>query len=121
MYTESPVEIEQQQVPALMCIYGAGYIVIYFLFFLMYAHASAKREQLELTPSELFDTKTKMWAQLILGSVGMFSVMLVLALPEGKSGIAGYVYFLIGPAFTIFYSRRTKAKKRWHPAEPVAV
>jgi len=121
MYAESPVEIEQQQVPALMCIYGAGYIVIYFLFFLMYAHAAAKKEQLELTPSELFDTKTKMWAQLILASVGMLSVVLALALPEGKSGIAGYVYFLIGPAFTIFYSRRTKAKKRLHSADPVAL
>ena len=109
--TQSPVEIEREQVPGLMCIYGTGYIIIYLLFFFMYAHASTKKEELELTPTELFDTKTRMWSQLILVTVGVLSVIVALVLPAEKSGMAGYIYFLIGPAFTFFYSFRRKIRR----------
>ena len=110
--TGSEFEIERHQVPGLMCIYGAGYIIIYLIFFFMYVHASAKKDELELTGPELFDTKTKMWSQLILASIGVFSVIVALTLPAEKAGLAGYVYFLIGPVFTVFYSFRTKRKRR---------
>jgi hypothetical protein len=77
----------------------------------MYSHASAKREELELTPTELFDTKTRMWSQMILVVVGVLSVIVALVLPAEKSGMAGYIYFLIGPAFTFFYSFRRKIRR----------
>ena len=109
--TDSPLQIEPRQITQLMFIYGAGYVVIYILFFCMYVHAWRKREELQLTATEKFDTKTKMWAQLILAVVGALSVIVALALPEEKSGAAGYIFFLIGPAFTFFYSFRRKKRR----------
>jgi uncharacterized membrane protein len=116
--THSPVQIEWQQVPTLMIIYSTGYIITYLLFFFMYAHAGRKKEELQLTVIEVFDTKSKMWSQLILVAVGILSVITASFLPPAKSGMAGYVYFLIGPAFTVYYSARGK-KRRKLPEESI--
>ena len=110
--SDAGLQIEQKQVPLLMLIYGAGYVIIYLLFFFMYAHAWKKREELQLTNMEEFDTRTKMWAQLIFVSVGILSVVAAFVLPVENSGRAGYIYFLIGPAFTVLYSLRGKKRRR---------
>ena len=106
------IEIKQSQIPELMFIYGAGYVSIYLIFFFMYLHASRKKEDLELTDKELFHTKTRMWAQLILVFVGLLSVVTALLLPPERAGLAGFIYFIIGPAFTIYYTIRKKQKRR---------
>lgn len=106
------VHIEQRQLPALMYIYSAGYIIIYILFFFMYLHACRKKDELELTAVEFYDTKTRMWAQLILVSIGILSVIAASILPPQRAGSAGFVYFLIGPAFTIYHSMRGKNRRR---------
>ena len=93
---ESDIHIQVTEIPKLMAIYSLGYIAIYMLFYLMYAHAARNKDRLELTLIEQFDTKTKMWSQLILVSVGVLSIAVALLLPAERSGIAGYVYFLIG-------------------------
>lgn len=106
------VQIEQSQVPLLMYIYSAGYIIIYALFFFMYLHACRKKEKLELTAIELFDTKTRMWAQCILVVIGILSVLAASVLPAERAGSAGFVYFLIGPAFSIYHSIRGKKRRK---------
>ena len=55
----SPLVIANDQTPKLMTIYGAGFGIIYLLFFFMYKHALRKKETLQLTPIEIFDTKTR--------------------------------------------------------------
>ena len=115
----TPVQIEQKQVPALMYIYSAGYIIIYLLFFFMYLHACRKKDELELTAIEFYDTQTRMWAQLILILVGILSVIAASILPSERAGSAGFVYFLIGPAFSIYFSMR--GKKRRKLQEEIAV
>ncbi len=105
------VQIESSQMPTLMYIYCTGYIVIYLLFFLMYIHAYNKKEELELTSIELFDTKTRMWAKLILVCIGILSVFAVFMLPPENAGLAGFVFFLIGPVFSIYYSVRGKKRR----------
>ena len=108
------VQIEQSQVPMLMYIYSGGYTIIYMLFFFMYVHAYKKNKELELTPTEIFDTKTRMWAHLILALTGGLSIVVAFLLPVEKAGSAGFVYFIIGPAFSIFHSLRSKRKKQLH-------
>jgi uncharacterized membrane protein len=108
------VQIEQSQVPELMYIYSGGYTIIYILFFFMYVHAYKKRNELELTPAEIFDTKTRMWAHLILVLIGALCVAAAFLLPAEKAGSSGFVYFLIGPAFSIFHSLRNKRKRQLH-------
>lgn len=108
---DSMVQIKQSQVPALMYIYSAGYIIIYLLFFLMYQHAKRKKDELELTATELHDTNTRMWAQLILVIIGLICVLTVSVLPIEKAGMGGFVFFLIGPVFSIYYSIRGKKRR----------
>jgi hypothetical protein len=112
----APVRIEQRQVPELMYIYSAGYIIIYLLFFFMYLHASRKKDELELTAIEFYDTKTRMWAQLILVLVGILSVIAASVLPIERAGSAGFAYFLIGPAFSIYFSVRGKKRRKLQEA-----
>ncbi|MEO7120508.1 MAG: TMEM175 family protein [Ginsengibacter sp.] len=95
----------------LMIIYSVGYISIYALFSVMHFHALRKKEELELTPLEIFDTKTKIYKNLILIVIGIISVVMAMVLKPGNAGLAGFVYFLIGPAFTIFFTYRNKRKK----------
>ncbi|MEO6818749.1 MAG: TMEM175 family protein [Ginsengibacter sp.] len=94
----------------LMLIYSCGYICIYFLFLLMHIHAFRKRVELSLKPAEIFETKTSIFKHLILIVIGLISIMAALLLSPEKAGLAGMVYFLIGPAFTLLFTLR-KAKK----------
>lgn len=112
MFHSTPVQIEQEQLPELMYIYSAGYIIIYLLFFFMYLHACRKKEELELTAIEFFDTKTRMWAQLILVIVGILSVFTASVLPPERAGSAGFIYFLIGPVFSIYHSVRGRKRRK---------
>jgi uncharacterized membrane protein len=113
---KSPFWISGHQVPALMVVYGLGYLVIHILFMLMYLHAYRHRTALQLTRLEIFDTRTKLFAQFILMSVGILSVLLALILPGEQAGKAGYAYTLIGVGLTIHYTVRAGMRKKlWHP------
>jgi uncharacterized membrane protein len=107
------IQIEQAQIPSLMYIYSTGYIIIYLLFFFMYVYACRKKDELELTPKELYDTKTRMWAQMILAVIGVFCIIATTLLPAERAGMAGFIYFLIGPVFSIYFSVRSKNKRRF--------
>jgi len=111
-HEKNPFSIRQDQVPELMIIYSLGYMTIYSIFFLLYWHALRKRHALELTHHEIFDTQTKMYAQLILVTIGACSVILALILPSDQTGISGLIYFANLPAFWLVYSRRASIRKR---------
>ena len=110
-HEKNPFSITQEQVPQLMIIYGLGYIAIYTIFFLLYGHALGKKKQLELTPREVFDTRTKIYSQLILVGVGVGSVLLAILLPSDNMGPSGMFYFLNIPVFFIVHSHRAKIRK----------
>jgi len=80
----------------------------------MYNHALRKREELELTPAEQFDTRTKMSAHMILMAVGILSVVMSQLLPSQIAGLSGFTYFLIGPSFYFFYSIRERRRRKLH-------
>jgi uncharacterized membrane protein len=90
-----PPAIRSEQIPALMVIYGVGFLAISLLFVVLYARALAKREQLQLSPMEVFDTRESIQGHVINAAVGALSVGL--ALSPGWH-FAGPVYFLLGPA-----------------------
>jgi uncharacterized membrane protein len=111
-HDQTPLVMRIADVPKLMVIYGSGYISIYFLFSFMYMHALKKRDELQLTSSEIFDTKTKIYKNAILIVIGLLSVMITLFLEPRRAGLAGFVYFLIGPAFSIFFRYRSQQRKK---------
>lgn len=109
---KSPFSITYGQVPTLMVIYGTGYIIIYFIFMLLYLHAYRNRVGLQLTTVELFDTRTKIYSNLILISIGLLSILVAVMLPANKAGFSGMVYMLIGIALYIYYSVRAKMRRK---------
>ena len=108
----SPFIITGNDIPQLMIIYGIGYILIYLLFLFMYAHALRKKDELELTALEIFDTKTTIYANVLLIIIGFISVVVAMILPKNSAGLSGFVYALIGPAASIFYSYRGRKKRK---------
>ena len=108
----SPLIMKITDIPKLMVIYGTGYIFIYLLFSFMYIHALKKRDELKLTAAEIFDTKTKLYKNLILIIIGLISVIITLILKPENAGLAGFVYFLIGPAFSVFFRYRSNRKRK---------
>ncbi len=111
-YDQTPLVMKIGDVPKLMVIYDTGYISIYFLFSFMYMHALKKRDELHLTNSEIFDTKTKIYKNAILIVIGLLSVIIALLLEPRRAGLAGFAYFLIGPAFSIFFRYRGKRREK---------
>jgi len=108
----TPFSIEEKQLPLLMVIYGVGYIMIYFILTLLYAHALRKKTVLELTATEVFDTKTKIYSQVVMISIGILSILVAMLLPPGLSPLAGWIYSLIGVGLTIYHWRREKIRRR---------
>lgn len=109
---KNPHSIREAQVPELFVIYGIGYLVIYLIFFFLYAHVLRRRGHLQLTPLEEFDTKTKMYAQLTMVVIGFCAVILALTLPAKLAGLWGWWYFVIPPAIWMLHARRGRFRKR---------
>jgi uncharacterized membrane protein len=103
----------------LMLIYSIGYIGIYLLFFLMYAHALTKKKQLDLNSIEEFDTRTRMFSTVVLISIGVLSVLAALILPVNQITFSGIIYAFIGPCLTIFYFYRFHRRRLFHSGNGV--
>jgi uncharacterized membrane protein len=109
---KNPFSIREQEVPQLFVIYGLGFVIIYSIFFLMYMHALRKKGHLQLSPLEVFDTKTRLYTQLTMMLIGICAVILALALPVKIADSSGMFYFIIGPALTLLHWRRAAIRKR---------
>ena len=109
---KNPFSIRESDTPQLMAIYGLGYVAIYSVFFLLYFHALRKKHALQLDRMEVFDTKTRMYGQLIMVSIGVGAVILALLLPPGKAGLSGFFYMAIGPVFWLEHGRRAVIRRR---------
>ena len=104
--------IRADQVPTLMYVYNIGYVVIYLLFYLMHRHAENNAEKLELTPYELFETKSQMYINLLNVLIGLLAIVATFLLPASAKGGSGFVYFLIPVAYSIFFSTRGRKSKK---------
>jgi len=103
--------IEYAQIPTLFLIYGAGIMALYLLLALLYVHAYRRRANLELTPLEVFDTRTSVVAHLLAASIGALSCLVAVTAPLRMAGLAGFCYFLFAPvmaAHGVYSARRRK-------------
>lgn len=66
--------IRPEHVPLMMSIYGAGFVAVSVIFFLLYAHAYRKREDLDLNELEIFDTRRSLEALLFTIVIGVLLV-----------------------------------------------
>jgi uncharacterized membrane protein len=93
----------------LMLIYGTGFVALYVIFALLYAHAYRLRDELELTPLEAYRTRATVHENLLMMGIGVASVLFALA---RHSGLAGLTYMLIAPLQTYLGRRHGQGQRR---------
>jgi hypothetical protein len=108
--------IEQAQVPTLFLIYGAGVIALYGLLALLYVHAYRQRDRLELTPIEVFDTRSSLIGHLLAAGIGLVSVVVALTVPAHLVGLSGMTYFLFGPVMATYHSIAGRRRRLFEKA-----
>jgi len=72
-------------------VYGVGFAAVFALIAAMYAHAYARREELELNDVERIDTRESVVDNVCMAAFGIVSLILAQFAPQ----LAGPVYFLI--------------------------
>ena len=75
-------------------------------------HALRRREQLELTPVEVFDTGTSMLECGFQVFVGLLCAATAAILPPNIGGLSGFLYFLIPIGMTVIGARRGSARRK---------
>ena len=93
--------IKAEQWPLLIVLFGVGFVVVQFVFFLLYWRAYALRDVLKLDAYEASITRQEIQGHLLLAGVGLTSVAVALLGGEEASSLAGWVYLLIWPLMTI--------------------
>jgi uncharacterized membrane protein len=78
----------------LMRIYAVGFVAVFSLFSLLYAHAYKLRNALELNEVEVLLTRYEIEKTLLMAAVGAVSFALTFKNPAW----AGWWYFVLGPA-----------------------
>jgi uncharacterized membrane protein len=101
-----------EQLKLLMAIYSSGYAAVFGLCALMYRHAYVRRVDLGLTPRQVFETRGQAGAMVVHLAFGAVSVALALVLPFNLVGIAGLMYFLVGPAQWLYWWQVNKQRAR---------
>ena len=104
--------IVDAQTPTLMIIYGAGFMAINILFFLMYNNVNKYAVQLKLTPMELHKTNTHSYINLFAAGVSLLSMIVAVLIDPQYAGFSGFIYFLIPLVYFLWYKyRNQKARK----------
>jgi len=84
-----------------MKIFSAGYVAVFLIFALLYAHAYRMRAALELTEIERFDTRESIWSAVTQASVGVASLLIAWIGGPPAASWAGMIYLVLGPMRTI--------------------
>jgi uncharacterized membrane protein len=108
------LKMDESQIPSLMLIYGAGFIAIYLLFYLMYRHAQKMTNEIALTPVELYETKTLANINLVCICICLIPMTGDIIMPRYAGPIA-YTYFLIPVAYSVWFSYRGKKRRELFP------
>ena len=104
--------IATNDVPTLFVIYGLGYSAVFLIFVALFWHALRKRQELDLSPIEVFDTYSKMIESGFLGLVGVLCAVTAVALPVNLAGTAGFVFFIIPVGMMSIGSRRGAQRRK---------
>lgn len=107
------VILQPDEGPTLMIIYGAGAGLIFFVLALMYRYALKKRDELELTDREIFDTKTSLYNNLIMGGIPVISLLVALFQIGGTRtafALSGMSYMLYSVAMPLYHVLRNKKR-----------
>ena len=109
------VMLKPEQGPDLMIIYGIGVAAIFLVLTFMYRYALKKEKELGLTEKEIFDTKSSVYNNFIMGCIPMISIMIALFRIGGETlsfTLSGMSYSLYGITMPIFWKMRRTRRLR---------
>ena len=86
-------------------VYALGFIVLFVMFALLYGHAYRRREQLGLTPMEVFDVKSYAGHHLVSVAVGAVALLVAIFAPLRFAPLSPMCFALMGPAHYYFGNR----------------
>jgi uncharacterized membrane protein len=114
MFNDLSGMIQAGDFGALMIIYGLGAASSFIVLALMYRHALKMRVELELNEIEVFDTRAKIQANLLLASVPILSALVAMFLINSPwaPAIAGPLYFIYTPIMFIWGHRTDKKRAK---------
>ena len=106
--------ITADEMTQLMVIYGLGAASLFLVLMLMYRYALKRKNELALNEIEIFDTKASVYANLLMASIPLLSVLLVLFIPDPivGSAVSGFSYCLYWPIMTLFGKRSAKHREK---------
>src|SRR5687768_4882071 len=87
------LKITPPQLGTIFAIYGAGFILIFLMFGLLYLHAYRKRDALGLSPMEVFDVRAAGGEHLVSVGVGTIATLVALVAPPPYPVFSGFTYF----------------------------
>jgi uncharacterized membrane protein len=115
------LRITPPELSRLFAIYGAGFVVLFLMFALLYRQAYRKRASLGLTAIEAFDARIACGEHLVSAGVGLFATLIALSAPWPFPVFSGFCYFLMGPAHWIYGVRAGRRRKAFEAqAQPAA-
>jgi cytochrome c biogenesis protein CcdA len=103
--------IEPGQTATLMIVYGAGFLLVFLYFALLYGHAYKKRMHLDLNNGEIFDTISGLQGHVMEAGIGLVAVVLALFIGNSNPLLSSVPYWFIGPIMTLHGVRRGKDKE----------
>jgi hypothetical protein len=83
-------------------VYALGFVVLFVMFALLYGHAFRRRNQLALTPMEVFDAKSYAGHHLVSAGVGVIALLVALLAPVQFAPLSPTCFALMGPAHYLF-------------------
>jgi uncharacterized membrane protein len=98
------------EVTTLMIIFSLGYVAVFGLFVLMYAHAHKNRKKLELNELEVFDTRTDIRESAL--NVGIGSISVAFAVLARNATLSGMSYMLCPIVMTAHGMIRGKRRRK---------
>jgi uncharacterized membrane protein len=95
----------------IFAIYGAGFVVIFLMFGLLYRQAYRRRGELGLSPLDVFNVRASAGEHLVSAAIGALATLIALLAPPPFPVISGFTYFLMGPAHWIYGVKTEKRRK----------
>jgi uncharacterized membrane protein len=86
-----------QEAEHALAMMSLGYAALFLMFFMLYAHALGRADQIELSERERQLTRFACWQQGVHVFVGAVVALGALTLPGPWSTLSGFLYCLIGP------------------------
>ncbi|MEQ8925187.1 MAG: TMEM175 family protein [Fulvivirga sp.] len=104
--------IAPNETGSLMIIYGFGAAAVFIVLGLMYLIAYNRRNALELSPIEVYHTKTSMYDNFIMAGIPLLSVFIAMIGGKYSFMISGFVYWSYSIVMPLFNYLRERRKKR---------